>query len=575
MRTLLRRIVEAGNQRGWVDQYLDGDTLGIGRGTDQEIHLTDPTVALRHAQLVLGDRPHLRARGNQDLSVNGRLCRSATLMPDDEILIGYHRLKVIEPPAPGIRLALLLETVGTITPLELEESRFRTRLADVRWLRQRPLAWLLFLLVLGLCLVAPMLVAYMPEWRKDLRESPLPDDSAWLAGPLHSVHAFIGDDCQACHTQTFNRVEDDACIACHGKTGRHVDPVHHRMPELEQRSCASCHHEHNESVSLVVDEQPFCAGCHAGLSARLGGATKLEDVRDFGKAHPPFRMSLRYYDPGSAKWLQTDRVDVTAALRERSNLKFDHRLHVAKEGLKNEQGVFEVLTCRSCHQTGRDGMLMQTASMENNCQRCHALTFDVTAPQRTVPHGDPDRVIASLREFYSQRFVDDIRNRPADTRQPGGATVDVLQAEGVAWVNAEVARAGRDLFERRTCITCHDVQAVERDGTTTWTVTPVSLNAHWFPSAFFNHSKHQTMQCGDCHPASKSTDAGQILTPRIETCRKCHSGGEGGPGIESGCVACHRFHLPHAGFIGDRLAPDGTHGKTPVSRELPPRGVRQ
>jgi hypothetical protein len=363
---------------------------------------------------------------------------------------------------------------------------------------------------------------------------------------------------------TFDRVDNDACVACHGDTARHVNPAHHSMPALETKTCASCHHEHNESPSLVVDEQPFCSACHASLSATA--KTDLKDVRDFGDAHPPFRLSLRYLDPQSMTWKQSMRLDVNEGLREQSNLVFSHEEHLVPKGVKNEQGVREVLACGDCHQAGDGGAQMRTGGMEDNCQRCHSLSFDTTAPTRTVPHGKPDEVIASLREFYSQRFIDNIQARSPATRRPGEGGVNRLQAEGVAWVDAEVRRAATDLFERRACATCHEVKAFTRNGARHWQVTPVQLNERWLPSAYFDHGKHTNMACGDCHDAMKSAQSQDVLMPGIDSCRNCHAGGDSSGGAEriaSGCVSCHRFHLPQAGNYGDATARDRADAVSP------------
>lgn len=567
MRTLLRRSVSAGNQQGWTDTYLDGVTLDLGRGTDQQIHLADPSVALRHAQIIIGDQVLLRSHGTHDVVVNGKAVRSAALKVGDHVQLGHQRLTVLEPPDASVTLALQLETPPEQAPQAIDASRFRMRLADVPWLRQRPAAWIAFFVLLVLFLGLPMLAAQSPGLREAVRESPLPDDGTWLAGPLHSAHQFIGDDCQACHKTTFERVENEACIACHEDTARHVDPARHHMPALENRRCASCHHEHNESPSLVIDEQPFCSACHAELSASI--RTDLKDVRDFGAAHPPFRIAVAYHDAASGTWRQSMRVDVDGNLRDRNNLVFSHVLHMDRKGVKNELGQQEVLVCGDCHKAGRDGARIETGDMEQACARCHGLSFDATAPSRTVPHGKPGEVLASLREFYSQRFVDNVQAGAAPTRRPGEVQAGRLQSEGVAWVNAEVGRAAKDLFERRACVTCHEVKA-GRDGKgrPAWEVTPVHLNAHWFPSAHFDHGKHKSMVCGDCHDAGKSKEASDVLMPPIETCRNCHDGGErGGEGIASGCVSCHRFHLPQAGKFG------GVHPGVHAGAPLPVRAA--
>jgi hypothetical protein len=156
MRTLIRRVVTTAGQQGWSDSHVEGDALGLGRGTDQQIHIPDHSVALKHAQIQLGGQITLRGQDSHDVSVNGQVVRSAVLNVGDYFQLGRQRITVLPPPDASVALALQLEAIVEQPLRALDASRFRMRLADIRWLRQRPVAWLAFLLMLSLFLAVPI-----------------------------------------------------------------------------------------------------------------------------------------------------------------------------------------------------------------------------------------------------------------------------------------------------------------------------------------------------------------------------------------------------------------------------------
>jgi hypothetical protein len=72
------------------------------------------------------------------------------------------------------------------------------------------------------------------------------------------------------------------------------------------------------------------------------------------------------------------------------------------------------------------------------------------------------------------------------------------------------------------------------------------------PKARFDHVKHRTNKCADCHAVTKSHSSADVAIPAIVDCRTCHAGNKAAPNkIVSTCVACHGFHLPdHPPFAG-------------------------
>jgi hypothetical protein len=81
------------------------------------------------------------------------------------------------------------------------------------------------------------------------------------------------------------------------------------------------------------------------------------------------------------------------------------------------------------------------------------------------------------------------------------------------------------------------------------------------PKARFDHVKHRTNKCADCHSVEKSRSSADIAIPAIVDCRACHAGNKPAPGkVVSTCIACHGFHLPnHPPFAGHAgMTPDAS-----------------
>lgn len=555
------------NREGGSFEYRDnehsGDTITIGRATDQDIQLTESEIALNHAVIQLRGkgRGNIRALSSASaVSVNDKVVRSASLNPGDTILVGESVLQVIAAPS-GFDFAMTLERAATEDDEEGAPpgSRYVTTLGGAG-LRKRSWSWLLFLGIMAAFLAVPVSGLFDDRLQALWRSSPLlPDDGAWETGPLIPAHGIpeIGDDCNVCHVEPFVTVRNEQCTACHDDMGRHApEDVH--MAELDEARCARCHKEHNEPVTLVRRDEALCAGCHADLSA--GGVdTGLRNASSFSSDHPPFRLSMLAPEKIDGAWAwRTLRVDQASGPAEMSNLKFPHDKHLDPAGIKTPEGD-EVLECSSCHTLDARGMLMEPITMEDNCRRCHTLVFDRDAQDREVPHGDPDKVILSLEEYYSREFLENAlgeeqeaatparkrlrqRRRPGKAMDPEQRLVVLKLARDKAW---EVAQ---QLFEKTTCLTCHEISQEENPDTLSeWRVDPVRLTVQWLPKHEFNHYSHRTEECGRCHEAESSSESGDVLMPPIDTCRECHGGPDSR--LATTCVGCHTLHLEGRGVM--------------------------
>ena len=237
------------------------------------------------------------------------------------------------------------------------------------------------------------------------------------------------------------------------------------------------------------------------------------------------------------------------------------------------------MECSDCHTVEKGGMLMKAVTMEQHCSSCHELTFDPAAPDRVVPHGDPEDLINLLRGYYAYQYFQEnaepgssrtLRTAPEPTRKarrPGARRQTIAgfqqsipnQAgtkEAQEFVDKRVSDASSTLFEKRTCVICHELDGVDGDGV--WQVVPVKLTSDWMPLAEFSHDSHQNMTCDGCHEAASSDKASDVSMPDIESCRTCHGGEHAQNKLQSKCVACHDFHLDHQAPMSVVLSVDSS-----------------
>lgn len=553
MKTLIRFISRtAAGAVSHNDKIVDADIITIGRATDQVLHLKDRRARLQHAEIRRqnGDF-HISTAALAGVTVNGRSQRDVKLQPGDVIEVGANILRVIDA-AGAADFAVSFELSG--------EARVEDMAAD--WTRatsgiggfsKRKLAWTFAGLVFVFALLLPAAGLLNPGIASFMRGNALlPDDGLWLTGPLHSAHSSTSADCQNCHTALFTRVQDNACTACHS-VDRHV--AGGAMPVLGDVRCASCHQEHNEPQQLVNRHQGLCADCHKDLAGRLGGDVQLQDAADFLVAHPDFRISLlqpTVQDDGETQWNVNHVTLLDSLTADRSNVKFDHKVHLDAAGVVAPDGR-RVLQCGDCHQPEPGGARMRPISMNDHCSTCHTLSFDADDPLRRVPHGDPAGVVRTLVEYYSARLLGDEPGAAEQRlRRPGQALTRADRDRAAAEARVRAMSVAADLFERRACVNCHEVSATG-NADMPWRVEPVRLTAEFFPHANFSHAAHATeiSSCDSCHKASASTSSADVLIPGLASCRNCHGSGlarrNEASQIPSTCIMCHSFHFAAKG----------------------------
>jgi hypothetical protein len=549
MRFLIRFITS--NAAGGVehdDKIIEAPAISIGRATDQVLHIKDRRARLQHATIKMdGSTARITSNTMAGVIVNGRSKRENKLAVGDVIEVGANILRIIEPNG-DVDFALSFELGRDASGEHLAPAWSSAKISD--GLNKRKLSWIAAATVFLLALLIPASGLLHPGIASFLRNTPvLPDDSLWLSGPIHSVHATFSADCQACHSVPFERVGDATCLTCH-EVNRHVSAPAPAV--MGSARCASCHLEHNEPPSLVNRHQGLCADCHRDLPQEAG----VQHAVDFLDGHPDFRVTLltqQGSEDGEAVWSNT-RVALAEALTgEQSNLKFNHRVHLNPDGIVAPDGK-RVVDCSDCHQTEPGGARMRAITMDDHCITCHALTFDPDDPSREVPHGDPEGVLQNLIEYYSAKLLGaDSAAVDQRLRRPGQALSREERDRAAAEARVQALRVAEDMFERRACINCHEVTRIDSDAEMPWHVVPVRLTDAFFPNVNFSHATHdtETTDCSTCHKASSSETAGDLLMPDIGTCRDCHGSGlarrNGSSQIPSTCVMCHSFHFPGRG----------------------------
>jgi cytochrome c3-like protein len=571
MAFLIRTISHSAEGREIVRaSRVEGDRLVIGRGPDCHVHLTDLAVALRHATVArVPGRLEVRVEEGLSVELNGRKVTSGfiELAAGGDILIASHILRFMPTPADSDEVAVNVERV-TESEVKLDKGAERMfSLASVMPSR-RATAWILVLLVLAAFLAWPILTSYRQQQREQAFAR-FHADRLWSSGSLSRAHARLEGDCKACHVKPFEAVRDNACIACHTRIHDHADPFRlaRAKPDLGRWArfqlavkerfnlppgrCVDCHTEHEGPQRMPATAQRFCSDCHADLKAKLPD-TRIANAGDFGSSHPDFQPALITRWDGDRPMLQ--RISLARLPREDGGLKFPHAMHLSRTGgvaqmgrrLGAPFGFGQALECKDCHDPTPDGVRFQPVDMEEDCAMCHSLAFDrVGGTLRTLRHGEPEQVVADLRDFYRGRApAPPASLGPAARRLPGeGAATRGRAQFNRALASGGAERAIRAVFSRGgACYDCHQVEAPP-PGSLNFRIRPVAFPARYLHHGWFDHRPHVTESCSTCHAAERSSAASDLLLPDLATCRTCHGGEGTSKPVASSCAMCHDYHM--------------------------------
>lgn len=588
MAFLLRQISHSAEGREIVrESRIDDDLLRIGRDPSSDIKLTDLAVSLHHLVLerISEGQIGVSSTEGQSFDLNGSSVTFGRidLASGGDIRIASHLLRVMPAPSGARDVEIVLERVtdADASAPKIDESKFS--LGSVMP-GKRATAWVFSFLVLGLFLAWPI-KSYFDQRQARAAETQVAAgsgagvgagaaiyhaDSSWSSGPLSQSHAFLGDNCTACHAKPFVAVRDSSCTECHTDIHDHADPFRmaRSQPDLTSWGrfelamketfnlpagrCVDCHTEHEGAQLMPMTAQRFCSDCHADLDAKLPD-TRLPDAGDFGTSHPQFRPAVIANWSGDKPRFQ--RVTLGPNVKDVSNLKFPHDMH-----LSTTNGVAQMarrlgaqygfegagLGCADCHDATPDGVRFQPVNMEEDCQMCHSLAFDESGGTvRTLRHGDPAQVIADLRDFYRAR----VPNPPATLggmarRRPGDemALRNMRQFQ-IGQGPSRAAAAIRSVFSAGgACYDCHQVEA-PAPGSMAYQIQPVAFPVRYMRGGWFDHAPHNQYDCASCHKADTSSSATDLLLPDLASCRTCHGGEASAADVPSSCAMCHDYHM--------------------------------
>ena len=545
-----------------------GDTVTIGRGTDEVVFIPDLRAAYHHAEIVQNKDGafFVRSVALSGIKLNAVSVEQGELNLADRVAIGRWEIRRVASDDRSYDLTLELEQIVSDADSNADiKQKVKTTLTTVGPSKRR-WSWILVSGVMILFLVLPLLGKAIPGLGHLLKSVPgLPSDSVWNSGELSPVHHFFREDCATCHQKAFIRVEEQACIDCHQNTHAHTDLKFVAIEQLNQTRCASCHEEHNGSVGLVMRDDSFCVDCHHALKEFTNNESKLLNVSDFGDDHPEFKVSIPHLE-GDTIVSKRVSLEQKNQLKEQLTLFFSHKAHLKPEGvhkrydpdrdkknkrLPSEQnsGDRVVMKCADCHTFDRGNVATKDIHFEDHCAECHHLDFEPGDKQRELPHGDAAEVLYALQQYYQNKALKGLINDPQaplvvrTRRRPGQRLSEPERLAALAWAERKTREVAMEVFMFRNCKTCHDVK-YNSNGKPPWTIPLVRIPEHWMPLAQFTHQKHVTVACDDCHQdVQESEDGSDVLLPSIKVCRDCHAGEEDSRLLASNCVDCHGFHV--------------------------------
>jgi predicted CXXCH cytochrome family protein len=576
---------------------VSGDRVQFGRGTGNNVPLTDIRIGLEAMALLMRDgRLVVEKLGATPMRVNGHAVETTTVGPGDKIDLGPYHIEVTDPPA-GLDAAMSVELVQ---PLGDAFDRLRRQAhigLQATGLSKRSAAWVGGVIVAVLFLIVPVVLygaGFISPWEKDnpSRVGPVAVAAlSWNIGDISNPHRFFAPNCTSCHEKSFTSVSDNSCLACHGTVANHVaakSDIGSLRTRLADTGCVHCHEEHRGIRGTIIREDAFCLECHRSLTEKAPKSA-YHDIGGFPNGHPQFRATV-VADAVAGKVERVELGGKTPPIN-RPGLKFSHAAHLVKGGFPALN--YKQMACGDCHRAEPGGLGFQPVKYKENCQTCHEhdLVFegtDLPWPKGQVPHGDDAGIVAAVWNFYAAKSLQGGgAAEPATFRRAAGAPAPVRQAPETvqAQIGQKAESALRDVIfdEKRGCGYCHYgtgpqgafetakmIPAAITSGERPHFIAPVLLQSRFLPQSQFDHSRHAAMQCGDCHQKRGAesqvplAQLGQIsLTaavpepldiPGIDKCTGCHGGQKAVVRAASTCTTCHKFHRNEFGVMRENAA---------------------
>jgi predicted CXXCH cytochrome family protein len=333
---------------------------------------------------------------------------------------------------------------------------------------------------------------------------------------------------------------DAACQKCHN------DHAIHRKGIPVAMGCSNCHQEHRGPARMTLPDDTYCASCHGdedtfletreriAMAGFVPGPTDRAIASNFEGLHPTFRIHSLH-------------------LKDTNTLRFNHALHLTSASVTALSGG-RAMDCTQCHRADASGDYVRSVAFESDCSKCHSLQFDVETPELRLPHGDPEFVSAFLRSLPKQYSEVAARSGASAAEQNRIAREKVQRLFEQVSSGEELEK--RIFFSNSTlgpqrrvgsvegnspalyagCAYCHEVKA---NAAGKAEITKPLVTERWLQHGEFNHRKHATMACADCHNAVQSTETADIIVPTKNSCANCHSPAGG---VSHSCATCHVFH---------------------------------
>lgn len=562
MAFLIRTIDHTASGREIVrERVVEKDSVSIGRGAENDIHLPDLAVEQQHVSIAeaTSGKLEITAVSRLGFAIDGRTENAASIDPTQgaELALGSSRIAISQSNGK-----VMLTITKAASNEEAVDAKRSFALAGTLPAK-RTISWALAGTILLAFLAVPI-ASHLTRERittDDVdRAGKVAFDSSWSTGKLSLAHHSLEDNCEACHVDAFVSVRDETCLTCHEDIGDHAEAPRladgrapHGLGEGFQwavagmfgkegpGACTTCHTEHEGPTRMEPASQQFCADCHDTLDARLTD-TALANANDFGKAHPEFKAAI-FTELGQE---DPRRISLGDRPREQSGLKFPHDVHLDPQGgvarmairLGRSAGYGSPLACKDCHEATSDRVSFEPIDMEANCESCHSLVYDqVGGTFRTLRHGDVDQMLADLRAMdrSPRRPVVTGRSRP-ERYARGGLYYSNFGSPGRSLVGID-----RALAPGGVCGECH----LPANSGNRLDVMPVNLPDRFFAHGGFDHHAHRQEECSTCHEAESSKASKDVLLPNLASCRECHQGETAIEAeVPSSCAMCHSYHVP-------------------------------
>lgn len=545
MEFLVRQTI-GGDSGETVDSGITAKRLTLGPAAKDDVLLP----GLKSSVSIVANDPEsvLVRSGSRNLLVDGVLKKRVLLSHGDTLEISGLTLSLFLPPS-GFDLGVLLS--GSIDPVDNLATIMGK--PPIPWSMRR-MSWFLMCAVTLLCFVVPYCALKEPNFEEVVTSAGWPSDVHWSSGPLSSVHnaAGVAEQCDACHVQPFVMTQDDACLACHKTLNEHADVNFHADLGLEAMRCASCHREHNEPATLIAQTDSLCTDCHVDSESWTAAEGQpVIPVSAFAPdQHPQFKVAVldQTESPVGSQWTRQPLFSGGAV--DNSGLKFNHEVHLDSDKVADkDSGV--ALECGSCHTLTPDRRSFEPVNMQAHCEACHSLAFDPVTPDFELPHASAREVYTVIEGHYLRTFLGAANSAQVPDRRRLGSPSEyrtVCTDDPYTCAQWEAKREARYQFEDTGCVTCHEVNDNNSPDTAKrYEVSSVHQTEDWFMYAKFDHRPHEVIDgrvgndvCGDCHEATTSVSANDVLLPGIDLCFDCHNADVQAEGSE--CVSCHWFH---------------------------------